>query len=211
MSPRRKNQNQGCSRCRLNKLWCYCDDFTPIISKVKITVIAHFRERYLTSNTALLAKNSLSDFQIIYRGHKDTSIDNELSIDSNEFNLVLFPAPDSKPLSQLEFSGKKLHLIIPDGTWRQAKKIQRREPVLSDLPTYHLDNIPQSSYLLRKQVNESGLCTFEAISHALKTLDSYETYDKLMSNFNTFNERLHLSRNIELYHKLLKQKPIDDN
>jgi DTW domain-containing protein YfiP len=60
------------------------------------------------------------------------------------------------------------HLIVPDGTWSQARRIERRWFAPYALPRIELHGDWPSAYRLRR--SSQGVCTFEAASIALGLL-----------------------------------------
>jgi DTW domain-containing protein YfiP len=60
------------------------------------------------------------------------------------------------------------HLIVPDGTWSQARRLERRWFAPSALPRIELHGDWPSVYQLRR--SSQGVCTFEAASIALGLL-----------------------------------------
>jgi DTW domain-containing protein YfiP len=138
----------------------------------------HHRERHLTSNTANLAKLVLPNCEILMRGHPETpfAVDS-LGLNDDELPLFLFPHEDAEFLTK-EFvelhSDKKIHLIVPDGTWSQAVKCYRREAGLSEIKCVKLPAGEPGRYRLRKSSDENRLSTYEAISRALGILEKDE-------------------------------------
>jgi DTW domain-containing protein YfiP len=75
-------------------------------------------------------------------------------------------------------------LVVPDGSWRQARKAVGREPGLQGLRRVKLPaGGPPSEYRLRVEPNEHSVCTFEAIARALGVLEGRETQDQLEALF----------------------------
>jgi DTW domain-containing protein YfiP len=191
---RRDTRHDRCPKCRINYRWCFCDHIFETQSDIKVSIIMHYTERWLTSNTAYFASLVLPECQIIERGNKDTPIQSDEILLPGHDHLYLFPTEDSKPLNEFVRSENKVHLIVPDGSWSKAKKIHKREEFLKDVPKYHLADIGESQYQLRKSPGENFVCTYEAIAHALKVLDGDHVYEDMMKVFNVFVERVLMSR-----------------
>lgn len=129
----------------------------------------HKSEIHLTSNTATLARECLTNAEIRVRGTKDGALNLD-DLEDDHVNLVLFPAGNAEVLDAhyLEkLKGKKVRLIVPDGTWSQAKKAVKREKLLHKFPKVKLSPGPLSLYHLRKEPTPESVCTFEAIARAL--------------------------------------------
>jgi DTW domain-containing protein YfiP len=157
----------------------------------------HHREEHLTSNTAKLATMTLSNAKIYPRGLPENpfSLD-QLNLESGALPLYLFPDDDAEELNAefLEKHPGPYHLIIPDGTWSQAKKVRRREPGLLDLKCVKLSDQVKGEYKLRRSVRDDGVCTFEAIAYALEILENREVSEDLLRQFRIMNNRVAKSR-----------------
>jgi DTW domain-containing protein YfiP len=130
----------------------------------------HHREKWLTSNTAYFANLCLDNTKVIQRGLPDDEANYKELMSLRSEPLFLFPDEDSEVLTE-NFPQGDYHLIVPDGTWRQAKKFKRRIPEFKNIRTVKLPPSRPSRYLLRRQATVGGLSTFEAISRALALLE----------------------------------------
>ena len=154
MGTKRVAAEKRCSKCNLNQMWCIC----PLINEVEnvssfVSIIMHYREKHLTSNTASLLVKSLKNSDIVLRGLKDLSVSDQFEFKVGYQPLYLFPHDDAAELTQdylSSFQTDKFQLIIPDGTWSQAQKIKRREGFLKDIPCVKLPEQYKSQYGLRK-------------------------------------------------------------
>ena len=145
----------------------------------------HFREKFLTSNTAKLAKIAIPSCEIYMRGIKNQPLDSSNLIEEGETPLYLFPYEDAQTIG-VDFvpdPTKKYHLIVPDGTWSQAQKIKKRHPDLGAVQNVTLPMGKPSEYFLRIASRPGALCTFEAISRAIGLLDGPELEAKLIESF----------------------------
>jgi DTW domain-containing protein YfiP len=157
----------------------------------------HHREKHLTSNTAKLATLTLPNSGIYLRGLPEVPFALEdLKLSSEALPLYLFPDEDAIPISDefLVMHPGPYHLIIPDGTWNQAKKVRRREPGLSDLLCVKLSDDVKGEYKLRKGVRDDGVCTFEAIAYAMEFLENKLVSEDLLRQFRIMNNRVAKSR-----------------
>lgn len=139
----------------------------------------HHRETHLTSNTANLATLALPNCKISLRGlpNKPFSIES-IGLNPDELPLYLFPHDDAVELTPEFYEAhkdKKIHLIVPDGTWSQAVKFYRREQGLEGIQCV---KIPPGGapgrYKLRKSSDENRLSTYEALARALGILENDE-------------------------------------
>ena len=107
-------------------------------------------------------------------------------------SFVLFPDTHARVLdSQLaEEDDRPIRLIVPDGTWRQARRMVRRVAGLAKVPRVTLAEGLVSKYSLRKRQSTGGMCTFEAISEALCLLEGANLYAPLVHVLSRFVETL---------------------
>ncbi len=194
---RRNTFKDRCPECRINQRLCFCEEMNQskklIDSQIRVSIIMHYTERWLTSNTAYFAAKLLDNCEIIERGNIGTQIpvDDYLS---EEFDyLYLFPTEDSRPIDEFK-SDRPIHLVVPDGSWSKAKKIHKRERIFKCMPKYHLRDVGLSNYHLRKSPGEDYLCTYEAIAHALASLGEVDTKSQMLDFFDTFVQRVLASR-----------------
>jgi DTW domain-containing protein YfiP len=164
----------------------------------KVSVVLFKKEQFLTSNTAKLSLKSLANSQFHYRGYKDKYLESNFIDEDNYQPLYLFPSEDSTALTKEYLSqfNKPINLIIPDGTWRQAKKVHNRESLLKNIPRVKVNTSKESIYPLRKQKYEYGMCTHEAIAYALELIESTECKDVLINNLKCMVEAHLRSRTI---------------
>lgn len=116
---------------------------------------------------------------------------------SSDFHpLYLYPDETAVELNQelLEQCTGPIELIIPDGTWRQAKKMKRRESNLKDVLSIKLPGNQISTYSLRKQKFTHGLCTYEAVAQALGIIEGKELEKQMFEQFKIMNDRFKSSR-----------------
>lgn len=157
----------------------------------------HHREKHLTSNTAKLALLTLENAKIFERGLPESPFSLEqLNLDDKSTPLYLFPDEDAEVLDGnfLIYNPGPYHLIIPDGTWNQAKKVRRRVSGLSEIKCVKLSDEVIGEYKLRRGVREDGVCTFEAIAYALKILENEKLFEELIKIFRIMNSRVAKSR-----------------
>lgn len=197
MSKRRSTQAKRCERCRINSILCFCDQIREHQTMTKVSIIMHHREKHLTSNTAKLATLTLKNAMIHLRGLPEEPFALELLDIKPEIRpLYLFPDVDAVELDEnflKNFPGP-YQLIVPDGTWNQAKKVRRREPGLSSIQCVKLNDGVKGEYKLRRGVREDGVCTFEAIAYALEILENKNVADDLLRQFRIMNNRVAKSR-----------------
>jgi DTW domain-containing protein YfiP len=197
MSKRRSTHGKRCLRCRINLALCFCEHIVLHETMTRVSIIMHHREEHLTSNTAKLATMTLKNATIFPRGLPiDPFSLQKLNLETGVLPLYLFPDEDALILDEqfLETHPGPYHLIIPDGTWSQAKKVRRREPGLAELKCVKLNDDVKGEYKLRRGVRTDGVCTFEAIAYALEILENKEVSEDLLRQFRIMNNRVAKSR-----------------
>jgi DTW domain-containing protein len=167
-----------CYQCHFHSGQCYCDDLVQVPTGVRFTIIMHHSEYHLTSNTGRLARNTLPNCQIILRGLKGQTIDWSKVIRAEEKTYLLFPSENSIEASRENISAepsKGIHIIVPDGSWKQASKVYKRETSLKSIQCIKLlEKNYRSHYHLRKSPKENYLCTYEAMSKVVEEIESKE-------------------------------------
>lgn len=185
-----------CPVCRLHKMYCFCDTMKDIKTKTKVSMIVHVRELNLTTNTAQLAHSVLPNSELLVRGRVGEPLDLEHLVDDDRIPLYLFPDEHAVELDQeyINSLDKPVQLIVPDGSWRQAKKFKKREKALQGIQSVRLTSTRPSDYILRREPNEHSLCTYEAIARALGELEGKGVMDELELIFHTMVSRVMDSR-----------------
>ena len=176
-----ERRSDRCPRCEIRKPLCYCEHIPSIELGTRLVVVMHHTEINLTSNTARLATHALSNSEIRVRGLIYQEVSAEGLIHTDRDTLLLYPSDDAVELTAEYVASlrRPVTLVVPDGTWRQARKTAQREAALRDLPRVKLPPGPPSEYRLRIEPNEHSVCTFEAIARALGVIEGRETQERL--------------------------------
>ena len=165
-----------CFYCYFHSGQCLCESLKSVDSRVRFTIIMHHREYHLTSNTGRLSRNTLKNCKIVLRGIENRPINWDKIIDPSEDTYILYPTQDSIEATKENLNpcpSKRVHVIVPDGSWRQASKVYKREKALSGIPCIRLPNRKyKSNYFLRKSPQENYLCTYEAMSKVIEEIES---------------------------------------
>lgn len=133
----------------------------------------HHRESKLTTNTAHLASLLLPRCEIHIRGEVGRALEPSEILNPKESPLLLYPSEQARPLTSELISElpNPVCLIVPDGSWRQASKVAKRESFLAEVPHVTLSADAPTRYLLRREPKPEGLATFEAIARALGVIE----------------------------------------
>lgn len=192
-----------CPDCQVPKDLCYCARIVQVNNKTPVTIIMHQRERFLTSNTAVVAVRALKDSEILLRGMRDQSASEDIHLRSGHVPLVLYPSENALPIGSQELkdylAGRPAQLIVPDGSWRQAKRVAKREEALKDVQAVTLSQAAPSLYRLRRQVKDGRLCTFEAIARALGDLESLDLEKELMKTLAAMDHAHAMARGMDKF------------
>lgn len=177
-----------CDTCRIHQLLCFCDETPKLTLSTKVIVLMHKAESKLPSNTARLATRSLTNSELRVRGLENAPLN--LS-DVDEDSFVLYPTDTAVELSQdfVKSLSKPMTLIVPDGSWSQAKSTMKREVVLQKLRKVKLPKGELSQYHLRSEPTEESVSTFEAIERALSIIHGKNETEDLRKVFKMMVER----------------------
>lgn len=193
----------SCPDCQVPKELCYCSRIVTVENQTPVTIIMHQRERFLTSNTAVVAVRALKDSEILLRGMRDQSASKDIHFRPGHVPLVLYPSEGALPIGSEELkdylAGRPAQLIVPDGSWRQAKRVAKREEALKNVQAVTLSKAAPSLYRLRRQVKDGRLCTFEAIARALGDLESLELEKDLMKTLAAMDHAHAMARGMDKF------------
>ncbi|SHE92361.1 DTW domain-containing protein [Microbulbifer donghaiensis] len=154
---------------------------------MRITLLTHERELHRKTNTGALALaqcGNLVERVVWARREPDPAL--VTSIEAGEAVLV-YPAADSAPARLEDFS----HVILIDATWQEARKIYNRSPYLQGSPQVAIESDAASSYRLRRNQPDGGLCTAECVIEILRRHGEDTAADRLEAAFTQFNQAPH--------------------
>lgn len=173
-----------CERCARPSGHCLCHLIPRLPSCTRVLILQHPDETGHALNTARLAALGLENAEL--RVGEDFS---GLQLDPAYRACLLFPGESAEPLplpcSPAE--ARPLLLVVPDGTWRKARKLLHLNPRLAELPRVCLPSGLRSRYRLRKAPAEGALSTIEAITVALELQEGC-CFDELLRPFEALIE-----------------------
>jgi DTW domain-containing protein YfiP len=155
-------------------------------SRTRVLLLQHPSEVDHALNTARLAAFGLNNAQLIV-GEVFEDLPELLDQPGYQARL-LFPGAEAQPLRAYEPSADPLLLVVPDGTWRKARKLLHLNPLLAALPRVTLAEGGVSRYRLRKAPGPGALSTVEAIVQALQTLEAPVSFEPLLRPFEALIE-----------------------
>ncbi|MCK6187586.1 DTW domain-containing protein [Pseudomonas sp. EYE_354] len=170
-----------CCRCLRPITHCLCALIPSLDSRTRVLLLQHPSEVNHALNTARLAALGLNNAQLLV-GEVFDDLATLLNPPGYQARL-LFPADDAQPLCTYASSDQPLLLVVPDGTWRKARKLLHLNPLLAALPRVTLAAGSVSRYRLRKAPGPGALSTVEAIAQALQVLEAPRSFEALLAPF----------------------------
>lgn len=182
MLKRKRKTKAPCPGCFLHQTLCICDVIPRLQLRTKVSLVVHAKELKRTTNTGRLAIQALQNSEMFVRGLGRESLDLSSLLDEQYQPLLFYPAEEARELTKEFISkmNKPIHLIVPDGNWRQASKVQTRHPELADVPRVKISAPNLATLHMRTETTEEGMATLEAIAHALRIIDGEEAYEGLI-------------------------------
>lgn len=175
-----------CSRCLRPTTHCLCALIPRLDSRTRVLLLQHPSEVNHALNTARLAALGLVNAQLVV-GEVFEDLQALLNPPGYQARL-LFPDENAQPLQAYTPSDEPLLLVVPDGTWRKARKLLHLNPLLAALPRVTLAEGAVSRYRLRKAPGPGALSTEEAIVQALQVLEAPTSFEPLLKPFEALIE-----------------------
>ena len=177
-----------CPRCLRPQTHCLCELIPQLESRTRVLLLQHPSEVNHALNTARLAALGLTNAEL-----RVGEVFDDLAALLNRPGYrtrLLFPGDDAQ-LIQTDMSHDEhlpLLLVVPDGTWRKARKLLHLNPLLAQLPRVTLPEGAVSRYRLRKAPGPGALSTLEAIVQALEVLEAPTSFAPLLRPFEALIE-----------------------
>ena len=175
---RKRKTLDPCPICFLHRQRCICDSIPRHDLKTRVSLIIHAKELKRTSNTGTLALHALVNSQMCVRGQTTERLDLSVLLSADYESYVLYPSKDALNLEDLK-PQKPIQLIVTDGNWRQASKLNTRHPELAHLPRVTVSSENTARHHLRREHFQEGLATLEAIALALRVVEGDSVGDSL--------------------------------
>lgn len=168
-----------CWTCRQPDFSCFCAWLKPFDPKIDFIILTHPIEQQRRIATGRMSFLSLKNSQIIV-GHNYTgnrALDFVLT-DPDRHCLMLYPGRLSRNITEMNLDeratlspeGKKLTLIVIDGTWSTARKMVHLSQNLKSVPRVCFTPPAPSNFRVRQQPRPECYSTIEAIHHTLELL-----------------------------------------
>ena len=172
-----------CERCQRPQSRCLCPLIPSLDSRTRVLLLQHPDEVRHALNTARLAALGLRNAELRVGEVFD---DLAALVATGQYRVgLLFPGDEAQPLVAYadEPDARPWLLIVPDGTWRKARKLLYLNPLLEQLPRVTLASVQPSRYRLRKAPEAGALSTVEAVTQALNVLEGAGCFDALLRPF----------------------------
>jgi DTW domain-containing protein YfiP len=148
-----------------------CAAVAPLRLSTRVLVFVHRREVHKPTNTARLVPLALEHSEVRVLGRpEDRARLTDVEV-AGRRTLLLYPSDDALVLTRELAAGLPLTLVVPDGNWRQASKMARKEGELARLQPVRLPDGLPSRWALRRHPDPLRIGTFEAIARALGILE----------------------------------------
>jgi len=195
-------RRRWCHRCRQPDRGCYCSLIETFDSEPRFIILTQPREAKHRFGTGRMAHLCLSN-SLLVEGvdfSADDRVNDEIHSPLN-FPVLLYPSEDSIHLSRLTRAGRmelvpagrKLVVLVLDGTWKSARKMMRLSRNLADLPRISFEPPSPSKYRIRRQPKPHCYSTIEAIHHVVDLFappgSSHRPHDNLLAVFHSVIDR----------------------
>jgi len=179
-----------CPRCQRPQRACICQWVTPVAHATEVLILQHPLEVGHAKNSAGLLQLSLAHSQVVV-GETFDAATLQAAMCEPKYTVLLYPqsalGPSPVPDATRLQDTANLRLVVLDGTWRKSRKMLHLSPLLQQLPRLSLDDVPASSYLIRKAHQPGQLSTLEATCAALAQLEgTAERMQPLLDAFDGF-------------------------
>ena len=168
----RSRRRPRCLGCGLTPETCLCAALPRLRLATPMAIVQHNRERFKPTSTGRLLARMVEGAAVLPFGIRGVPFDPGPLLDPSIEWLLLFPregAPEFDPRRR-PTDGRRLGLVLLDGTWSQCARMSHRVPGISRLPCLALPAGGPSIWTVRTQHDERGRSTFEAALQGLQLL-----------------------------------------
>lgn len=177
---RKRKTRLPCEVCGLHLDRCICELIPRLDLSTRVTLIIHAKELKRTTNTGRLAVQALANSRMLVRGVKGEREDVSRLLDPAYESYLLYPSDDAIDLALIR-PVKPVQLIVGDGNWRQASKVNTRYPEFVGLPRVKISAVNKGVSHLRREHFAEGFSTLEAIARAMSVLEGADVGEQLLS------------------------------
>jgi DTW domain-containing protein YfiP len=181
-----------CAACLRARSACICHWVRPLTSRADLLILQHPLEVRNAKNSARLLHLCLPASRLEVGEAFSTADLHALLHADGRVPVLLYPAmpgdvsvPVREPV--LMTQPERLRLVVLDATWRKSRKMLYVNPELQALPRLALDDVPASTYRIRKAHAPHQLSTLEAAALALAQIEGdAAAYRPLLQAFDGF-------------------------
>ena len=153
-----------------------------IATRTRVVFLQHPRERRKSIGTARMAHLALENSEL----RDGVSFENDTRVRAlvgTPGVALLFPGEGAESLDVWQARGLTT-LVVVDGTWPQARKIVKDNPLLASLPRVGFVPRRPSNYRIRKEPAEHCVSTVEAVVEVLALVEGDEArFEPLLAAF----------------------------
>lgn len=176
-----------CGGCWLPPPLCLCAELPVIGTRTRLALLVHHVETIKSTNTGRLLARMLTGTSVRVLGAPDRAPHAPLPAGRT---LLLFPEESAPVLSADMVGSEPALLIVPDGTWRQARRMCHRDPDAHAALAVRLPEGAGTRYGgLRQSERPGALSTLEATARALGILEGEAVEAQLLAAFEKWLER----------------------
>ncbi|HEY3302834.1 MAG TPA: tRNA-uridine aminocarboxypropyltransferase [Candidatus Binatia bacterium] len=185
-----------CPVCYLTRVLCICASIPRLDLNTRVCLVVHVNELKRSSNTGRLAVKALVNSEMRVRGDTREALDLGDLLTDRYRTFLFYPSADAVELDSALVAQDRtpIQLIVPDGTWRQARKVHTRHDELKDVQRVKIGAPDSSKFHLRAQHRPEGMATLQAVAHALGVIEGDHVKDQLMKLYDLRVERTMVAR-----------------
>ncbi|WP_428773594.1 tRNA-uridine aminocarboxypropyltransferase [Vibrio sp.] len=179
----------ACPGCGLRHQ-CLCSLLPSLSSPLSLALLTHANELNRPTNSGRWLWKTLPQCRRFVWSRTAPPAELLDWIQQDDYQpLVLFPAPDSLPLTTETLSRtaqKQPRFIVLDATWQEAAKMWRQSPWLRKVQAVRLETAPPSGYTLRRNQQPGNLCTLEVACELLRLQNQPHQAEQLTTFFHHY-------------------------
>lgn len=187
MQPEEPRGRLVCARCRRPSAVCYCAHLVSLSTRTRVVFLQHPREAKVPIGTARMSHLMLVNSEL-HQGVRFAAHPRVQELAADPTAALLFPGEGAQEPAQV--AGAVQTLVVIDGTWAQARKVLRENPILQRLPRIGLLPERPGNYRIRREPTAECLATVEAVANALGALEQAPgRFDSMLGAFTFMVDR----------------------
>lgn len=182
-----------CDKCQLARSACICAFRCELSCDLDLVLLLHHDEIFKPTNSGRLIADLLPANTYAFEWSRTEPAPALLHLleDPARYPVLVFPGGGGRLVHRerpVLPEGRRLTLVMLDGTWKQAGKMARASPWLAHLPLMALADPEPGTYAVRQAIREGQLATAEAAAELLKICGETRAGEMLRDYFVVFNE-----------------------